>query len=276
MTATAVRPVGFPTPEQLAAVYGTSEPAAGPARLDRPAAPGTEPAITHAGTALRAVATVMILVAGMALVGGAAWQMWGSNWMAERRQAELARQLEQSPAMLIPAGITLAQLSATEVPPPVMAPPPAAPGNAVGTIRAGAIGLDVVFVAGTDTAALKAGPGLMDGTAFPGDAGNSVISGHRSTYGSPFYDLDKLAVGDRITVSVPGRPDAVYEVRDNFLVMPGDVWVAAPTEGARLTLTTCNPVGSDRERLIVQAELVEGPAASSAVPAASWQRSTPA
>jgi sortase A len=51
----------------------------------------------------------------------------------------------------------------------------------------------------------------------------------------------------------------VYEVRDSFIVAPTDVWVAEPRSGAWLTMTTCNPKYSARERLIVTAELVSGP-----------------
>jgi sortase (surface protein transpeptidase) len=39
-------------------------------------------------------------------------------------------------------------------------------------------------------------------------------------------------------------------------VDPGNVGVIAPTKGHMITLTTCNPVGSARERLVVTGELV--------------------
>ena len=40
---------------------------------------------------------------------------------------------------------------------------------------------------------------------------------------------------------------------------PTDIWVTDSRPGAWLTLTTCNPKYSARERLIVTAELVAGP-----------------
>jgi sortase (surface protein transpeptidase) len=43
------------------------------------------------------------------------------------------------------------------------------------------------------------------------------------------------------------------------VVEPTDVWVVDDRPGAWLTLTTCNPKFSARERLIITAELVEGP-----------------
>jgi len=51
----------------------------------------------------------------------------------------------------------------------------------------------------------------------------------------------------------------VYVVRESFIVKPTDVWVTDNRDGAWLTFTTCNPKFSARERLIVTAELIEGP-----------------
>jgi len=51
----------------------------------------------------------------------------------------------------------------------------------------------------------------------------------------------------------------VYEVRESFIVEPTDVWVTDDRPGAWLTLTTCHPRFSARQRLIITAELVEGP-----------------
>ena len=50
-----------------------------------------------------------------------------------------------------------------------------------------------------------------------------------------------------------------YEVRESFVVEPTGVWVTDPRDGAWLTLTTCNPKYSARERLIITVELVDGP-----------------
>lgn len=116
----------------------------------------------------------------------------------------------------------------------------------------------VVVFEGVDGPTLEKGPGHMPGTPLPGQPGNSVISGHRTTYGRPFHDLDRLEPGDVIEVETAiGKH--VYEVRELFVVAPTDVWVTDEKEGGWLTLTTCNPKYSARERLIVSAELVSGP-----------------
>ncbi|GMQ86424.1 MAG: hypothetical protein BMS9Abin07_2002 [Acidimicrobiia bacterium] len=113
-------------------------------------------------------------------------------------------------------------------------------------------------VEGVGTAELKTGAGHMPDTVLPGMPGNSVISGHRTTYGAPFNQLDELVAGDIITVETAIGVHT-YVVREWIIVDPQDVWVTEPRPGAWLTLTTCNPEFSARERLVVFAELVAGP-----------------
>jgi len=116
-------------------------------------------------------------------------------------------------------------------------------------------------VEGVRRSDLKTGAGHMPWTPLPGQPGNSVISGHRTTYGAPFHELDLLVPGDRIEVDT-ALGTHVYQVRESKVVRPTDVWVTEPREGAWLTLTTCNPKFSARQRLVVFAELVEGPNAA--------------
>ena len=121
------------------------------------------------------------------------------------------------------------------------------------------IGLDsVVVYEGVDRETLKMGPGHMERTPLPGQPGNAVISGHRTTYGRPFFDFDLLEIGDRVEVET-ATGTHIYEVRETIVVEPTDVWVTDPRPGGWLTMTTCNPKFSARERLIVFAEMVDGP-----------------
>jgi sortase A len=98
----------------------------------------------------------------------------------------------------------------------------------------------------------------MPSTPLPGQPGNSVISGHRTTYGAPFHEFDELVPGDTIEVET-GLGVHIYEVRETKIVRPTEIWVTEPREGAWLTLTTCHPKFSSRQRLVVFAELVAGP-----------------
>jgi sortase A len=132
-------------------------------------------------------------------------------------------------------------------------------GTEFGVMRVPRLGIEVVVFEGVAPDTLKKGPGHMPGTPLPGQPGNAVLSGHRTTYGRPFFDLDQLQPGDRIEIET-AIGTHVYELREEwFLVAPTDVWVVDPREGGWLTLTTCHPKFSARQRLIVTAELVAGP-----------------
>lgn len=135
-----------------------------------------------------------------------------------------------------------------------------AEGDGLTRIKIPKIGLDMIVVEGTSSSALRAGAGHYPETALPCDPGNVGIAGHRTTYGRPFHHLDKMAVGDEITLETPIGSCTYRVSRDPFIVAPTEIGVVGPTEVPTLTLTTCHPKGSARQRLIVQATLVGPPA----------------
>jgi sortase A len=108
----------------------------------------------------------------------------------------------------------------------------------------------------------KLGIGHYPGTVMPGQVGNFAMAGHRTTYGKPFADADKLEVGDALVVQTA---DAwfVYEVTTTKIVKPNDVYVIGPNPlnpgnaptAASITLTTCHPKFSAAQRMIVHGEL---------------------
>lgn len=114
------------------------------------------------------------------------------------------------------------------------------------------------IVEGVSRRTLRNGAGHMPSTPLPGQPGNSVISGHRTTYGAPFHELDQLQPGDIIEVETAIGVH-VYEVTGTEIVKPRDLWVTEDRGGSTLTLTTCHPKFSSRERLVVFANLVDGP-----------------
>ena len=63
-------------------------------------------------------------------------------------------------------------------------------GTPFGEMRIPKIGIDQVVFEGVTPGTLRSGPGHMPWTPLPGQPGNAVISGHRTTHGAPFYDLD--------------------------------------------------------------------------------------
>lgn len=87
-------------------------------------------------------------------------------------------------------------------------------------------------------------------------SGNMVLSGHRFTYGGPavFYHLDKLKEGDPIIVYWQGNKYQ-YSVTSSFVVKPTEREVLAPSDKPVLTIYTCTPLWSAKDRLIIRAEM---------------------
>lgn len=132
-------------------------------------------------------------------------------------------------------------------------------GDAMGIIRIPEIDMEWTVVEGVRIGSdLRKGAGHYPDTPMPGQPGNAAVAGHRTTYGAPFHNLDNLDPGDLIEFeTVTGVH--VYEVRDLQIVDPTAVEVLNPREGGWLTLTTCHPKFSARQRLVVFAEIVGGP-----------------
>ena len=134
-------------------------------------------------------------------------------------------------------------------------------GDALTRLKIPALDVDVVVVEGTSASALRAGAGHYPKTPLPCTEGNVAIAGHRTTYGRPFSNVDRLKSGDIVILETPAG-SCTYEVsRAPFLTAPTDFSVVAndPTSST-LTLTTCHPKGSAKERLIVKATLTKGAA----------------
>ncbi len=119
------------------------------------------------------------------------------------------------------------------------------------------IDLDAIIIEGTSRKQLALGPGHMERTALPGEAGNSVITAHRDTFFRHIYELNK---GDEIRVRRSGRT-FTYQVTGKKIVQPSDNSVLAPSSDAKLTLITCYPtyyIGPAPERLVVFSKLIDG------------------
>ncbi len=185
-----------------------------------------------------------------------AYELWFTGLYTEHAQSRLKQQLQTQWASPAPP-------TSSEAPGPSPAPTPTftdkpIPGNAIGIIRIPKLGSAYAIVEGVSTADLKKGPGHYPGTAMPGQIGNFVVSGHRTTYLAPFNGLDKLTDGDAIVIETR---DTWYTYRVTRLqtVLPTDLAVILPVPNkprtkptqAVLTLTTCTPKYSASHRLIV-------------------------
>jgi sortase A len=151
------------------------------------------------------------------------------------------------------------------------------PGDALGLIRIPRLGSGYSFaiVEGVSTADLKKGPGHYPGSAMPGQIGNFVLSGHRTTYLAPFNGLGDLHNGDAIVIETRDTW-YTYRVTSSETVLPTDVAVILPVPNkpkakptkALITLTTCTPKFSASHRLIITGTLESKQSKSAGLPPA--------
>ncbi|MFC5381228.1 class E sortase [Aquipuribacter nitratireducens] len=210
----------------------------------------------------------LVMTLGVLLLLFLAWQLWWTDVEADRAQARTTAALEEQWDALASGqdGAAPARPEPAAEPDPVAADPvlAALPSEAVALLRVPAFGDDYVrpVVAGTGELELQQGIGHYDGTAGPGEVGNFAIAGHRTTYGAPFNPIAELRTGDPVVVET-ATEFHVYRVQASRIVLPTDVEVIAPVPDrpgeepteAWLTMTSCHPMFSARERYVVHALL---------------------
>jgi len=95
-------------------------------------------------------------------------------------------------------------------------------------------------------------------TSTPVENNNTVIVGHRF-FGnniSTFYHLDKVLNGQKLALYWEGE-EIIYEVTDTKIVDATAVEIEAPTDEKQLTIYTCHPIWTAKERLVVIAKPIE-------------------
>lgn len=118
------------------------------------------------------------------------------------------------------------------------------------------VDLELITYEGADPQTLKKGPGHIEETPLPGSVGRCTISGHRTTYGSPFKRIDELENGDLIYLETIKGELFIYAVTGLEIVKPKDVYILEGTDKKELLLTSCYPEYSATERIILISELV--------------------
>ena len=184
---------------------------------------------------LRQAISLCLLAVGFLLTGYVAGQYWGMYHSQKRLEAQWEKQAAQATVPGLP------KLSAEEMLTRVSIPK---------------IGLDAIVVEGTSHRQLAIGPAHIANTAFPGQMGNAVITGHRDTFFRHIYELQK---GDAIFMRRNGEVFK-YEVTGKKIVKPEDVSVLKQTSDAQLTLITCYPIyyiGPAPDRLVIFSRLVD-------------------
>lgn len=117
------------------------------------------------------------------------------------------------------------------------------------------IGVNASVVNGTTPAHLRKGPGLYEISAIPSEtAVNVVIAGHRTTYGAWFRRVDELKKDDDIIINFENK-NYNYKVEKVFIIEKNDWSVTKKTDYSALTLTSCYPLHSSKQRIVVRARL---------------------
>ena len=205
----------------------------------------------------------LLISVGCGILMFVAWTLWGTGLYTARQQAMLDDQFAAAPA-----------IDAEESDGKVEVPDDFAPGPGKGVfrLRIPAIDFNQMVVEGVGTQELRKGPGHFPSCrngfkrplctdldeVWPGEEGRAIVSGHRTTYGAPFYNLDRLKPGDEIITETQWG-DFTYEVTDKEIVPPDSRDIANPAAAtfAEIVLTTCNPRFSAAQRLIVYARMVD-------------------
>ena len=142
------------------------------------------------------------------------------------------------------------QLTGTPV-----APWPWADTHPVARLIAPALDADLLVLSGASGRTLAFGPGHLDGSALPGDAGNSVITAHRDTH---FRFLQRIAIGDALIVEGRNGARRHFQVRRTYVADFRTLNIARDTPMPTLTLVTCFPFDAIRPggplRYVVVAE----------------------
>lgn len=233
----------------------------------------------------------VLITTGLLMFGFVAYQLWGTGIETARAQNQLESRFEDAVAAASETSTTEPPTSTPEpsapsttvpdesvdepgpdAPPSELVPgavdlssqaidqdiPEIAEGQAFARLEIPAIDKELYVVPGVEPDDLKKGPGHYPDTPLPGQLGNASIAGHRTTYGEPFRNLDQLEAGDELIVTMLNGDRFVYEVTGLEVVSPSDYWVVTTRDPdvAELTLTTCHPAFSARERLIVHSVLV--------------------
>lgn len=192
----------------------------------------------------------------------------------------------------VPEPATTTTVALAAIAPPTTAPPrlpipdplpedsyAPAPEIVLGTLSIPKIDLEQHLVQGMTLTAINRGPSQWPGTALPGQLGNMVVAGHRTTYSKPFHDLDLLVPGDRMIVSTVDGGVHTYAVTSTEIVTPDQTRIADQTWGYTATLFACHPPGSAAYRIVAHLQLVDAdgrPVAPPPPPTTPPATSTPA
>jgi sortase A len=189
VTAVAEPVVEAPEPAAVRSDVPAEEPESSPARRDLSAASVARTVLLWALVALASIALILYLVEPL-------FQQRTQHALLSKMRGEISHAHYELQGL--PGSTNVAA-----------APSLGAP---VAVLEIPQLKLRQAVVEGVAPSQTAAGPGHVPGTAGPGQPGNSVIVGRRSTYGGPFRSLGDLRRGDRILVTTT-QGQTVYSVK---------------------------------------------------------------
>ncbi len=185
----------------------------------------------------------VLITAGAFLLLFVAWQLWWTDVVSDTDAQAVVTTMENGSWVQ---------------------PEQAQLGDAFAIVRIPRFGADYArpLYQGTTRDVLMRGLGHYSDTAEPGQIGNFSIAGHRTTHGKPFNQIAELKTGDVVLVETADTY-FVYRVTAEEIVAPTQTSVIWPVPGkqhakpsqALLTMTSCHPEFSSRERYVVHGVL---------------------
>ncbi|GAB3596980.1 class E sortase [Microbacterium tumbae] len=205
----------------------------------------------------------LLLTAGVVVLLFVAWQMWIGDFIISAQHnaegAEVSQEWAEMPTPELPPLITDEESGTTWYEPPILEHP--GDGEEFALMHIPRFGDDysVKIAGGTSRSVTldKIGIGLYTQSKMPGEVGNFALAGHRTTWGKPFNQLDKLKLDDAIVVETP-EGWYTYRFRTLEYVKPSEVDVlldvpqmpSVSTGERYITLTACSPLYSLAERIV--------------------------
>ena len=117
---------------------------------------------------------------------------------------------------------------------------------------------DVLVQNNVDTEYLRSGPGLYEYSQLPAPDTNANVSiaGHRDIEGAEFYYIDRLTDGDLMYL-VYQEKVYIYQYESTQIIQSDDWNPIACKDYPCLTLTSCDPIGTFINRIVVTGRLVD-------------------
>ncbi|HLM63141.1 MAG TPA: class E sortase [Acidimicrobiales bacterium] len=227
----------------------------------------TKKRMARLGRGRKRVAAVAAVVVASLGVGGWAFTSGGSEPGPDVSRTAAGRvPAQENPVPSTWAVPSTRELSSTTTTTAVVLPVPApAPADAyattpevvLGTLSLPTLGVSQPLGEGVTLTALDRSPGHWPGTAMPGQVGNVVVAGHRTTHTKPFLDLDLLRPGDPLIFTMLDGTTWNYQLTGTSIVQSNALHIVDQTPAKTATLFACHPKGSARQRIVASFTFVE-------------------